>query len=422
MKFRFVELCAGIGGLRLGLEKSGWESVAAVELDKHAAAVHKLAFGDCQERDVLSLCATDLPSHSLLAAGFPCQPFSSSGHRTGFQHRSGTVFEGILELLKENPAKALLLENVKGLLTNERGYTMARVLKGLTDAGYHVTWAVINASWFGVPQNRPRVVIFARHTTLHHELTRDLFGAPNYEELFTGSPIFEALERELGVGVQTHNGGSLSEEIERLEPRIGKPISKGSFPFGSAGVAMGDHYASALLTDPGFSGGAVLGSIVCPNFWKRDEVRSARYWGHSGKTRAYLNDGEVAHCIGTTIGASPLFGIREEFIRTRKDELALLEFANWSRSDDGIRVFRLAPERGLLLFGRDLKPIADALSLHKVPQTKLYQLVGNMVVPEVASFCGRVMRDLLESFAPKDAPSAGRSRAKRGSIPARLEA
>lgn len=405
---KYVELCAGIGGLRLGLETAGWDTVGAVEWDADAVAVHRTAFGDCREEDVFLLNPEELPEHDVLAAGFPCQPFSSSGHRTGFEHRSGTVFERVLEIAAVKRPAGILLENVKGLLSNESGYTMARVLKGLTNAGYDVTWSVVNASWLGVPQNRPRVVLFAVRSQGKHAVAADLLGHPNYVELFAGNQVFAALRRELGIGVKATTGGTLTSEIERLSPRIGKAKIAGT-PFGPAGVAVGDAYQTADIVEPPRRSQRLLGPIVCPSFWKRDEVKSARYWGHTGTTRAYLNDGEVAHCIGTSIGAAPMFGIEESFVRTRKDELALLEFANWSRSEGGVRIFRLTPQQGIFLFGQLVDPIAEALKTHTISQTKIYQLIGNMVVPEVGALCGRVMGTLLN----REEASSGSARGLR---------
>lgn len=390
---KFVELCAGAGGLRLGLEKSGWRAVDAIEHDEDASAIHRRVFGHCRTLDVFDPSAADLPTHSLLAAGFPCQPFSSSGHRSGFAHGSGTVFERVIEIVRANNPQMLLLENVKGLLSNQGGYTMARVLQALTREGYLVTWAVINAWWLGVPQNRPRVTMFGTRAS-RTEVSQDLFGEPNYLDLLRENPVLQELEREAGVTSKFVRGGSLSAEVDNRAPRVGKAASKGPYPFAAAGVAVGDYFASAELVDP-VTRTFGIGKIACPQFWSQQEVKSVRYWGHSGKTRPYVNDGAMAHCIGTTIGASPMFAVPEQLVRTRKDELALLEHSNWNRTEHGLRVFRLTPSRGALLFGKDIQPIADAASTCGVSQTKLYEVIGNMVAPAVGQFCGNVLKRQL---------------------------
>lgn len=148
---------------------------------------------------------------------------------------------------------------------------------------------------------------------------------------------------------------------------------------------------------------------TCPDFWSPENVRSVRYWGHSGKTKPYLNDGAMAHCIGSTIGASPMFAVPERLVRTRKDEMSLLKYSNWSRSENGLRVFRLTPKRGLLFFGKEIEPIAEMIENSTLSQTRLYELIGNMVVPRVGRFCGEVLKQQLEIISPT-CRSKGKSR------------
>jgi DNA (cytosine-5)-methyltransferase 1 len=171
--FRFVDLFAGIGGIRLGLEKTGGECVYSVEIDKHARMTYACNFGPVDHDDVRTLTTKFLPAFDLLAAGFPCQPFSiagvskknSLGRPHGFADEvSGNLFFAIRDVLRATRPRAVLLENVKNLLTHDSGRTWARIEKELSDLGYLVARDVIDSSRW-VPQRRRRTFIVCLHDT-----------------------------------------------------------------------------------------------------------------------------------------------------------------------------------------------------------------------------------------------------------------
>lgn len=167
-KLAFVDLFAGIGGFRLGFEKQGGECVFTSEIEKNCQQVYcanfskkpifgeKLIYGDIKEINENSI-----PDHDILTAGFPCQPFSISGRMKGFDDTRGTLFFDILRIAKAKNPKVLLLENVKHLVHHNGGKTLETMLRHLKELGYFVEWKVLNASDFGVPQNRERIVIIA---------------------------------------------------------------------------------------------------------------------------------------------------------------------------------------------------------------------------------------------------------------------
>jgi DNA (cytosine-5)-methyltransferase 1 len=151
----------GIGGFRLGLERSGWRCVWANDIDKYACMVYRYRFGagELVEGDIRQMDASTIPDHTLLTAGFPCQSFSIAGKRKGFEDARGTLFCDITRVASTKKPPLLLLENVKGLLSNDKGRTFARILQALDGLGYDVEWQVLNSRYFGVPQNRERVFI-----------------------------------------------------------------------------------------------------------------------------------------------------------------------------------------------------------------------------------------------------------------------
>jgi site-specific DNA-cytosine methylase len=298
------------------------------------------------------------------------------------------VISRIFEIIDHCEPDTILLENVQGLMTNQNGNTMASILIELTKRGYSVSWALINASWLGVLQNRPRLFILANKKT-SFVVERDLFGGNSFRiDSESLNLVFDLLTRSSATSLPT---ARLSAVEEATRPAIGKR-KPARMPFATFGLAYADYFVTAPLEQlgkivrrPALS---TLGSVVCPNFWKSDDIKSARYWGHSGETIVYLRDDGLSHCIGSSIGGSPLFGIEEKYVRTRDDEQALLEYANWNRSEKGVRIFRLRPERAMLLFGKEMTTVCQAFSESKISQTKKYQLLGNTVAPSVATHCG----------------------------------
>ena len=155
---QFVDLFAGAGGFRLGLEALGHECVLSSEIDKYARAVYQYHWEE-PAGDVRKIRATDVPDHDILTAGFPCQPFSIAGRRQGFQDIRGTLFAEIIRIAKKKRPKILFLENVRGLLSNNDGRDFHTILLSMGKLGYNVEWEVLNSKNFGVPQNRERVFI-----------------------------------------------------------------------------------------------------------------------------------------------------------------------------------------------------------------------------------------------------------------------
>jgi len=186
---KFIDLFAGIGGFRYGLEKANQNKQLAREIttsrrhkpnnngglgknknewfvcvysneyNKYASQIYKKHYGECDTRDIRTVKVNEIPDHDLLCAGFPCQSFSIAGKRKGFEDTRGTLFFEIARIAKHKRPRYLLLENVKGLLSHEQGKTFQTIIGVLADLGYGVEWQVLNSKHFGVPQNRERVFI-----------------------------------------------------------------------------------------------------------------------------------------------------------------------------------------------------------------------------------------------------------------------
>jgi len=160
---RFVDLFAGIGGIRLGFEKAlsefglKSECVLSSEIDEKAKETYFLNFGEMPEGDIYSI--KNFPKFDFLLAGFPCQPFSYAGKQKGFGDTRGTLFFEIERLIELHRPKGFLLENVRGLTTHDKGRTIETIKNKLEKLGYGVQVLLLNSSDFNVPQNRVRVYI-----------------------------------------------------------------------------------------------------------------------------------------------------------------------------------------------------------------------------------------------------------------------
>lgn len=165
---KFLDLFAGIGGFRLGMESAGHECIGFCEIDKFARASYKAIHkteGEIELHDATGITKKEIKAIGqvdVICAGFPCQPFSVSGTRRGFEDTRGTLFFEIARFASILRPKYLFLENVKGLISHDKGYTFETIIESLDELGYDVEWQVLNSKDFGVPQNRERVFIIGR--------------------------------------------------------------------------------------------------------------------------------------------------------------------------------------------------------------------------------------------------------------------
>lgn len=170
-RFTFIDLFAGIGGIRLAFQNLGGKCIFTSEWDKYAQQTYEANFGEVPFGDITSINEKQIPEHDILLAGFPCQAFSIAGKRGGFDDIRGTLFFDVARIIKARQPKAFFLENVKGLINHDKGNTLKVILETLrNDLGYFVPEPkVVNAKDFGVPQNRERIFIvgFRKDTNIN---------------------------------------------------------------------------------------------------------------------------------------------------------------------------------------------------------------------------------------------------------------
>lgn len=167
MDFRFIDLFAGIGGMRLAFENAGGTCVYSSEWNEFSQKTYEANFGEWPDGDITKVDAASIPDHDILVAGFPCQPFSiagvskkqSLGRATGFEDKTqGTLFFDVCRILKAKRPKAFMLENVKNLCSHDHGHTFTVIREALDELDYEIFWQVIDGQAF-VPQHRERILI-----------------------------------------------------------------------------------------------------------------------------------------------------------------------------------------------------------------------------------------------------------------------
>ena len=155
----YFSLCQGIGGFDDGLNKAGFKCVGGCEIDEYAKGISYYKYKGIKIwKDATKVDPDDLPDFGLLTCGFPCPSFSVAGNRAGFDDPRGQIFFEIIRIAKAKRPKVLLLENVKGLLSHDKGRTLGVMVDLLVSLGYSIMWQVINSK-FKVPQNRERIYI-----------------------------------------------------------------------------------------------------------------------------------------------------------------------------------------------------------------------------------------------------------------------
>lgn len=193
--FTFIDLFAGIGGIRIPFQELGGKCVFTSEWDKFAQKTYRVNFGEEPQGDITKIDAKDIPAFDILLGGFPCQPFSQAGLKKGFSDTRGTLFFEIERIIQEKRPKAFLLENVKQLRGHDKGRTLKVILKHIDALNYYVKAEVLRAADFGVPQNRERIYIVGISKE-HYDLPDDYdfeFPKPTYEKTRLG----DILERNV---------------------------------------------------------------------------------------------------------------------------------------------------------------------------------------------------------------------------------
>uniref|UniRef100_A0AB33J9E4 Cytosine-specific methyltransferase n=1 Tax=Prevotella sp. GTC17259 TaxID=3236795 RepID=A0AB33J9E4_9BACT len=260
--FTFIDLFAGIGGFRIPLQWENGKCVFSSEFNHSAQEVYYANFGEFPFGDITKIPVHFIPNHDVLTAGFPCQPFSISGKMRGFEDTRGTLIYNVFKIIEAKQPKVVLLENVKHLVHHDHGNTLKTILQGLSNLGYKYSYKVLNASNFGVPQNRERIIIvankercfdFSKIKTYKHTIIKDIVedDVSKYEYLNDGYTLLNEIRlqasglifvgyrnkkiRKAGVRPGTENLSRVHKQpnriysIEGVHPALPSQESSGRF-------------------------------------------------------------------------------------------------------------------------------------------------------------------------------------------------
>ena len=190
-RVKYIDLFAGIGGFHQAMSSFGAECLFASEWDKPASQTYKENYGIEPRGDITKIDVNDIPPHDMICAGFPCQAFSISGKQKGFDDIRGTLFFEIVRIADFHKPRVLLLENVRNFEKHDGGKTLKKVLATLNSIGYNVNYKVLNASNYGLPQNRERIflVCFRKDLAINNfEFPKPAKGKTSLNDILEDNP------------------------------------------------------------------------------------------------------------------------------------------------------------------------------------------------------------------------------------------
>ena len=253
-----IDLFAGIGGMRLGFERAGFEIVYSNDIDKYACETYRANFGEIDERDIRLVDPLSLPAFDVLLAGFPCQPFSLIGKRDGLDDPRGQLFNEVVKFLNARQPQAFVLENVKNLIKHNEGKTYSFIKSALENAGtgYFISEKILDSRNFGVPQHRERVYII---------------GIKNPYK------VFEFPERLSASGDER-----LADILEKNVPEkyyLSQKYYEGLMAHKERHAAKGSGFGCEILDPDGVSNTIVSGNMGRERNLIKDKPVSINKWG-----------------------------------------------------------------------------------------------------------------------------------------------
>ena len=248
---KYLSLFSGIGGFELGMQNSSkdFECVGYAEIDKYAKNIYENHFNHLDLGDVTQIEASDLPDFDLLVGGFPCQSFSVAGNQKGFDDTRGTLFFEIARILKEKKVEYFLLENVRNLLSHDKGKTFQVMIEILLDLGYNVRWDVLNSKDFGVPQSRERIYIRGSLNHALNDISLTENGADNSTHYILNGRQGERILSVNGIGqTLAATGGNSGGQTYIQESKLKKIGNHSASGKGQGGNVYDEQGLSPTLT------------------------------------------------------------------------------------------------------------------------------------------------------------------------------
>ncbi len=377
---RYFDMFAGIGGFRAGLTRAGgFQCVGHCEIDKYAdasyRAIHNIREEEVYYPDAREIDPGGMPDFDLLCGGFPCQAFSNAGKRRGFDDARGTLFFEVARLAQTRRPPYLLLENVPGLLSHDKGRTFGTILAALDDLGYHVEWSVLNSKHFGVPQSRKRVFIIAYLDPRCAGKILPVFGTDGKALVqIVGGPQGSRVYDPEGVAcTQTAGAGGMGGKtgLYLVDLCAGRPEQT------DIARCLTARYGQTTLSNhPRERSGVLLIKEATKRGYKEAYLGDSVDLGYAGSN---TRRGRVGHDIAHTLETDCIQGIVER----------------------GGRIRRLMPRECLRLQGLEDGQIDKILAITSDAQA--YKQAGNSVTVNVIEAIGHRIREVDEELRKEDA-------------------
>lgn len=305
-QFKYIDLFAGIGGIRMPFQNLGGKCVFSSEIDKYAAQTYEANYGEKPSGDITQIDASTIPNFDILLAGFPCQAFSIAGKRKGFEDTRGTMFFEVERILEEKKPKSFLLENVKGLTNHEHGRTFKVMLDILENKlGYKVYYKILNAKNFGLPQNRERIMIvgFKNHN-INFEFPSEL-----NEETKVGDILVDNPDPKYTISDKIWESHQLRKERNR---------AKGN-GFGYCLFNENSPYTSTISARYYKDGSEILIAQDGKNPRKLTPREAARLQGYPDTFKIVVSDTQAYKEFGNSVPVNMINAVAQSMYKSLKD-------------------------------------------------------------------------------------------------------
>ncbi len=308
-KYKFIDLFAGVGGIRLGFEnifKLDASFVFSSEIDKYAQMTYSANFGEIPHGDITKIDPKEIPKFDILLAGFPCQPFSNAGLKKGFNDTRGTLFFDIAKIVKYHQPKVVFLENVKGFKNHDKGKTFKVVKTTLENLGYKVFEKILNAKYYGVPQNRERIYIIG---FLNHDIDFK-FPEKTEQKVKVGDILDDEVDEKYTISDKLWAG----HQRRKLEHK-----AKGN-GFGYSIFNHNSEYTSTLSARYYKDGSEVLIEQKNKNPRKLTPREAGRLQGFPNNFKIVVSDTQAYKQFGNSVAVPVIEELAKSILEELKDE------------------------------------------------------------------------------------------------------
>jgi len=300
-KFKFIDLFAGVGGIRIPFEELGGECVFTSEWDKFSQITYEANFGEKPHGDITQIDEKDIPKHNLLLAGFPCQAFSQAGLKKGFQDTRGTMFFEIARILDHHKPNAFLLENVKGLRGHDKGNTFKTIVSILNELGYQTLESeVLNAKHFGLPQNRERIFIVGFKKNVNFQ-----FPTPPQTPTRLGNILQKKVSNKYTISDKLWAGAQARKQ---------KHLDKG-YGFGYSLFDRNAEYTSTISARYYKDGSEILIKQKNNNPRKLTPLEASRLQGFPDNFIIPVSDSQAYRQFGNAVPVSVIRAVAKQMIK-----------------------------------------------------------------------------------------------------------